>query len=155
MNTSNTPHPVNKVAVLAIILVSYLMTVLDISIVITALPKIEQDMHFTTAELTWVQSLYTLTFGGFLLMGARAGDIFGRRRMLSSAWRCLWPSSLVIGLSPSARWMLSARAIAGRGFGDLLSNPTLALMSTYFAEGQERTRAVRSTTVQRLESARA
>ena len=141
MNTSNTPHPVNKVAVLAIILVSYLMTVLDISIVTTALPKIEQDMHFTTAELTWVQSLYTLTFGGFLLMGARAGDIFGRRRMFVIGLAVFMASSLVIGLSPSAQWMLSARAVQGVGSA-ILAPSTLALMSTYFAEGQERTRAV-------------
>jgi MFS family permease len=66
--------------VLAIILASYLMIVLDISIVITALPMIHSGLHFSATGLSWVQNAYTLAFGGLLLLGARAGDIFGRRR---------------------------------------------------------------------------
>jgi MFS family permease len=73
------PHPA---AVLAIILVSYLMIVLDISIVITALPKMHVALGFSAAGLSWVQNACTLAFGGLLLLGARAGDILGRRRML-------------------------------------------------------------------------
>jgi hypothetical protein len=72
---------IRKAAVLAIILASYLMIVLDISIVITALPKIRQGLGFSATELSWVQTAYTLAFGGLLLLGARAGDLFGRRRM--------------------------------------------------------------------------
>jgi MFS family permease len=71
----------NRIAVLAIILVSYTMIVLDISIVITALPKIRCGLGFSETGLSWVQSAYTLAFGGLLLLGARAGDILGRRRM--------------------------------------------------------------------------
>ena len=67
---------------LAIILATYLMIVLDVSVVIAALPKIETTLHFSPTTLSWVQNAYTLTFGGLLLLGARAGDILGRRRML-------------------------------------------------------------------------
>lgn len=140
-NTTPTTHQSRKAIVLLIILVSYLMLLLDISIVITALPKIEHDLHFTTAELTWVQSLYTLTFGGFLLLAARAGDIFGRKRMFMLGLSLFMLTSLLIGLAPSAEWMLSARAIQGVGAA-ILAPSTLALMSTNFAEGEERTRAV-------------
>jgi MFS family permease len=67
--------------ILAIVLVSYVMIVVDISIVITALPKIRHDVGFSATGLSWVQNAYTLAFGGLLLLGARAGDILGRRRM--------------------------------------------------------------------------
>jgi len=67
--------------VLAIIMASYLMIVIDISIVLTGLPRIQASLGFTPATLSWVQNTYTLAFGGFLLLGARAGDILGRRRM--------------------------------------------------------------------------
>lgn len=79
MTMSQTPG--RKTAVLLIILASYLMIVLDISIVTTALPKIQQGLAFSATELSWVQTAYTLVFGGLLLLGARAGDILGRRRM--------------------------------------------------------------------------
>jgi MFS family permease len=74
--------PINprRVAVLAIILVSHLMIVLDISIVITALPRLQTGLGFCATGLSWVQNAYTQAFGGLLLLGARAGDILGRRR---------------------------------------------------------------------------
>lgn len=71
----------NLTAILLIILVSYAMIVLDISITITGLPKIQQELNFSTIGLSWVQNAYTLSFGGLLLLGARAGDILGRKRM--------------------------------------------------------------------------
>ncbi|MBS1174635.1 MAG: major facilitator superfamily 1 [Burkholderiaceae bacterium] len=141
MTTNTTPYQPRKAIVLTIILVSYLMLLLDISIVITGLPKIEQELNFTTTELTWVQSLYTLTFGGFLLLAARAGDIFGRRRMFVMGLTVFILASVLIGWTQSAEWMLSARAVQGMGAA-ILAPSTLALMSTNFAEGEERTRAV-------------
>jgi hypothetical protein len=78
---------VRQTAVLVIILASYLMIVLDISIVITALPKIRQRLAYSATELSWVQNAYTLAFGGLLRLGARAGDIVGRRRMFAQPWR--------------------------------------------------------------------
>jgi EmrB/QacA subfamily drug resistance transporter len=127
--------------VLAIILVSYLMIVLDISIVITGLPKIRDSLHFTTAELSWVQNAYTLAFGGLLLLGARAGDILGRRRMFIAGLGLFTVASFFIGIAQSAEWLLIARAIQGVGAA-VLAPSTLALLSTNFAEGAERTRAV-------------
>lgn len=131
----------NKSAILAIILVSYVMIVLDISVVLTGLPKIHRDLGFTDVGLAWVQSAYTLTFGGFLLLGARAGDILGRRRMFISGLAIFTLASLAIGISQSSGWMLAWRAIQGIGAA-VLAPSTLALLQTNFAEGEERTRAV-------------
>lgn len=128
-------------AVLAIIIVSYLMIVLDISIVITGLPKIRDELQFSDAGLSWVHSAYTLAFGGFLLLGARAGDILGRRRMFITGLAIFTAASVVIGLAPSPAWLLAARAV--QGFGSAILAPaTLALIQTHFSEGPERTRAV-------------
>lgn len=130
-----------RLPVLAIILVSYLMIVLDISIVITALPKILESLSFSVAGLSWVQNAYTLAFGGFLLLGARAGDILGRRRMFLVGLAIFTLSSVAIGLAQSPAWMLCARALQGVGAA-ILAPSTLALLSTNFTEGAERTRAV-------------
>src|SRR6202522_4310058 len=75
--------PRNRVVVLGIILTTYLMIILDATIVITALPDIHRALHFSSTGLSWVQNAYTLTFGGLLLLGARAGDLLGRRRLFS------------------------------------------------------------------------
>ena len=127
--------------VLAIILVSYLMIVLDISIVITALPKIRDELAFSSAGLAWVQSAYTLAFGGMLLLGARAGDILGRRRMFNAGLALFTLASLAIGVSQSAAWLVAARVVQGVGAA-VLAPSTLALLQTNFAEGPERTRAI-------------
>lgn len=139
MGSSPSRH--NNNAILAIILASYLMIILDVSIVITGLPKILADLHFSATDLSWVQSAYTLTFGGFLLLGARAGDILGRRRMYIIGLAIFTLTSLAIGMSPTAQWMLVARAIQGIGAA-ILAPSTLALLATNFKEGHERTRAV-------------
>jgi MFS family permease len=131
-------HPT---AVLTIILVSYLMMVLDISIVITALPKIHDGLGFSATGLSWVQNAYTLAFGGLLLLGARAGDILGRRRMFVAGIALFTAASLAIGLSQSPAWLIGARALQGVGAA-VLAPSTLALLSTNFAEGPQRTRAV-------------
>lgn len=131
----------NKTAILAIILISYVMIVLDISIVLTGLPKIHHDLGFTDSSLAWVQSAYTLTFGGFMLLGARAGDILGRRRMFTIGLAIFTLSSLAIGISQSAGWLLSWRAIQGLGAA-VLAPSTLALLQTNFSEGEERVKAV-------------
>ncbi|WP_311969630.1 MFS transporter [Pseudomonas baltica] len=126
---------------MAIILISYVMIVLDISVVLTGLPKIHQQLGFSEANLAWVQSAYTLTFGGFMLLGARAGDILGRRRMFVSGLAVFVVASLAIAASHSAIWMLSWRAIQGIGAA-VLAPSTLALLQIHFAEGHERNRAV-------------
>jgi EmrB/QacA subfamily drug resistance transporter len=132
---------VRRTPILAIILVSYLMIVLDISIVITALPMVHRDLSFSATGLSWVQDAYTLAFGGLLLLGARAGDIFGRRRMFVAGIALFTAASLAAGTAQSATWLLSARTLQGVGAA-ILAPATLALLSTNFAEGPERTRAV-------------
>ncbi|MFT4185372.1 MAG: MFS transporter [Rhizobium sp.] len=133
--------PPHKAAILAIILVSYVMIVLDTSVVLTGLPQIHRDLGFTDAGLAWVQSAYTLTFGGFLLLGGRAGDILGRRRMLIAGLGLFTVASLAIGAAPSPAWMIGARAVQGIGAA-ILAPSTLALLQTTFSEGPERTRAI-------------
>jgi EmrB/QacA subfamily drug resistance transporter len=131
----------NRRMVLAIILATYLMIVLDASVVITALPKIHEGLHFSAAELSWVQSAYALTFGGLLLLGARAGDIIGRRTVFVLGIGIFTAASLLGGLAQSPAELLVARAVQGVG-GAIAAPSTLALLTTSFAEGQERTRAL-------------
>ena len=127
--------------VLAIILASYFMIVLDISIVITALPRLQADLAFTPAGLSWVQSAYTLAFGGFLLLGARAGDLLGRRRVFVAGLAVFVLASLAIGAAPSAAWLVTARFVQGTGAA-ILAPATLALLTAHFPPGPGRTRAV-------------
>lgn len=133
--------PSNRNAVLAIVLISAVMIVLDISIVITGLPKIHQELGFTDAGLSWVSNAYTLTFGGFLLLGARAGDILGRRLMFVSGLSIFAAASLAIGFAPSPAWLIAARAVQGLGSA-ILAPSTLALLQTSFPTGPERMRAI-------------
>ncbi len=126
---------------LAIVLAGYLMIVLDVSIVITALPRIHRALGFSATGLSWVQNAYTLAFGGLLLLGARAGDILGRRRMFVIGIGLFTGASLAAGLAQSAAWLLAARAAQGAGAA-IAAPATLALLMTGFPEGPERTRAV-------------
>jgi EmrB/QacA subfamily drug resistance transporter len=138
---SHTAFPAHRIPVLVIVLVSYLMIVLDISIVIAALPKIRDGLQFSATGLTWVHNAYTLAFGGLLLLGARAGDILGRRRTFVSGLALFTVASLAIGLAQSPAWLLGARAVQGAGAA-ILAPSTLALLTTHFREGAERTRAI-------------
>src|SRR5213079_3636611 len=106
-------RPPNSTRLLAIILASYLMIVLDVSIVITALPKIHHALGFSSTGLSWVQNAYTLAFGGLLLLGARAGDLLGRRRMFVAGIALFALSSLAAGAAQSAAWLLATRAVQG------------------------------------------
>ncbi|MES2399071.1 MAG: MFS transporter [Pseudomonadota bacterium] len=147
MSTTTTMQPPQgldasrSAAVLAIIVTSYLMIVVDISIVITGLPKIQRGLGFTHAGLSWVQNTYTLAFGGLLLLGARAGDILGRRRMFIAGIAVFTLASMAIGLAQSPTWLLASRAVQGMGAA-ILAPSTLALISTHFPEGPQRTRAM-------------
>jgi MFS family permease len=128
-------------AVLAIVLVSYTMIVLDISIVITALPKIHYALGFSATALSWVRNAYLLTFGGLLLLGARAGDVIGRRRMFIIVSACSRSPRSPSALRNPRWWLIAARAVQGVGAA-ILAPSTLALLQTSFREGPERTRAV-------------
>lgn len=128
-------------AVLLIIMASYLMIVLDVSIVLTGLPKIRATMEFSRTTLSWVSNAYTLAFGGLLLLGARAGDLFGRRRVFLTGLGVFTLASVAIGAAPNAVWLIAARAVQGAGAA-LLAPATLALLTTHFAEGPQRARAI-------------
>lgn len=142
MNTMPaTVKPSNKAYVLLVIVCSYLLIVLDISIVIAALPRMQLDLGLSAPGLSWVQNAYILAFGGLLLLGARVGDMLGRRRMFIIGLILFTLASLAIGLSQSAEMLIAFRAIQGVGAA-ILAPSTLALLTTNFAAGSERTRAV-------------
>jgi len=126
--------------VLVVILTGQLMIMLDATIVTIALPKISDSLHFTPTSLSWVQNAYTLTFGGLLLLGARAGDILGRRRMFMVGIGLFTLTSLLGGLAQSSGELLAARA--AQGIGAAIAAPsTLALLTSRFTEGPDRLRA--------------
>jgi EmrB/QacA subfamily drug resistance transporter len=117
------------------------MIILDLTVVNIALPSIAQGLHFSEPNLSWVLNAYTLTFGGLLLLGGRAGDILGRRRVFIAAIVLFTAASLAGGLATSAAWLLAARAAQGVG-GAIASPAVLALIAASFSEGRERTRAL-------------
>ncbi|MDX2564587.1 MFS transporter [Streptomyces sp. TX20-6-3] len=117
-----------------------LMVVLDITIVNIALPHIQTALDFSTTSLAWVVNAYTLTFGGLLLLGGRAGDILGRRRVFIFGVLLFGLASLLCGLAQSEWQLLAARALQGVG-GAIASPTSLSLITTTFDEGPERNRA--------------
>src|SRR5271165_4248896 len=126
---------------LAVMLSAQLMIILDATVVNIALPHILTSLQFSRTSLSWVMNAYTLTFGGLLLLGGRAGDILGRRRVFLAGIGLFTLASLVGGPSTSAGMLLAARAAQGAG-GALAAPAVLALIVSGFAEGRERTRAL-------------
>ncbi|SDG73658.1 MFS transporter [Microbacterium pygmaeum] len=132
--------PLHKCAILTIILVSYFMILLDNSVIFTALPSLQADLQLTGTELAWVQNAYTLVFGGLLLLGARAGDILGRKPVFIFGLIVFSVASLLIALSPAGWWLITARAIQGIGAA-IVAPSALSLITATF-QGAERSRAV-------------
>ncbi|KRF44195.1 MFS transporter [Paenibacillus sp. Soil787] len=131
----------SKRIILTIIIACQLIVVLDASIMVTAIPQIGRSLHMTATSLTWVQNGYILPFGGFLLLGARAGDLMGRRRMLSIGIGLFSLTSMLAGLAPTAEFLLVSRAF--QGFSAALATPAaLALLSASFVKEKERSRAI-------------
>ncbi|HKC27937.1 MAG TPA: MFS transporter [Jatrophihabitans sp.] len=127
--------------VLSLILTAQLMVVLDATIVNVALHDIKSALGFSSAGLSWVVNAYTLTFGGLLLLGARAGDILGRRRVFLAGIALFSLASLVGGFAANPTELLAARAV--QGIGAALASPSaLALLMTMFPSARERTRAI-------------
>ena len=126
---------------LLVILTAQLMVVLDATIVNVALPHIEEGLHFSGSGLSWVLNAYLLTFGGFLLLGARSGDLIGRRRTFLAGIAIFSASSLLGGFAVTGSMLLAARA--AQGVGAALAAPSaLALLTTVFSEGSQRVRAI-------------
>lgn len=149
--SSSTQAPVQKAGkarldwraslALAIIVSCQLMLIIDSSIVNVALPSIQRSLDFSSADLAWIPSIYTLVFGGLLLAGARAGDIWGRRRMLLAGIAIFTVASLLGGFAANPAWLLTTRA--AQGLGAALAGPsTLSLIAANFPEGPARNRAL-------------
>ena len=126
---------------LAVILTVQLMLVLDVTVVNIALPQMQEVLHFSQNNLSWVLNAYLLTFGGLLLLGGRMGDLFGRKRLFIGGVALFTLASLTGGLATSAGWLVAARAV--QGIGAALAAPSaLALLMTSFPEGPQRNRAL-------------
>jgi EmrB/QacA subfamily drug resistance transporter len=126
---------------LAVLGIAYLMVVLDVSIVNVALPSIQTDLGFAPEDLQWVVSGYALTFGGFLLLGGRAGDLLGRRRIFMIGLAAFAAFSLLAGLSTSPGMLIFARLMQGAA-GAILSPSVFSIVSVTFREGAERNKAL-------------
>src|SRR5438270_10440267 len=118
-----------------------LMIVLDMTVVNVALPSIRQDLGFSETSLAWVVNAYLLTYGGFLLLGGRLGDIFGHRRLFLSGITLFTAASLACGLSNTQGLLVGARAVQGLG-GAVASAVSLSLMMNLFTEPAERAKAM-------------
>ncbi|MGH3045161.1 MAG: MFS transporter, partial [Gaiellaceae bacterium] len=118
-----------------------LMIVLDVTIVGVALPSIREDLGFSEASLAWVVNAYLITFGGFLLLGGRLGDLFGHRRLFLIGIAVFTLASALCGLATSQEMLIVARAVQGFG-GAVVSAVALSLMMTLFTEPAERAKAM-------------
>jgi EmrB/QacA subfamily drug resistance transporter len=139
MTTPNTPRA--KLLALALLAMTQFVVVLDAAIVNVALPSIGRSLDFSQDNLAWVVNAYTLTFGGFLLLGGRLADLLGRRRMFMYGLVLFSVASLLGGLAQSDVWLIAARALQGLGAA-IVSPAALSIVTNTFAEGAERNRAL-------------
>jgi EmrB/QacA subfamily drug resistance transporter len=131
----------NPWVVLVLICLAQFMVVLDATIVNVALPSIQNDLHLSEASLQWIVNAYTLVFGGFLLLGGRAGDLLGRKRLFLIGLVVFTGASLLDGLASSEGVLVGSRALQGLGAA-LISPAALSIISTTFEEGKERAKAL-------------
>src|SRR3954447_2009067 len=127
--------------VLTLVCLGQFMVVLDISIVNVALPSIQEDLGFSDAGLQWVVNAYTLAFAGFLLLGGRAADLYERRKMFIVGLTLFSLASLAGGFAQDKAMLVGARAVQGLG-GAVLAPATLTILTTSFAAGKDRARAL-------------
>jgi EmrB/QacA subfamily drug resistance transporter len=128
-------------ALLVLVCLAQFMVILDVSIVNVALPSIQDSLDFSDTGLQWVVNAYTLTFAGFLMLGGRACDLFGRRQVFLAGTALFGFASLVCAVADSQPLLLGARALQGLG-GATISPAGLAIIAASFAEGSERNRAL-------------
>src|SRR6266542_1317113 len=140
MNTASS-REVHRWRAFAVLAVSYFMTIVDLTIVNVALPTIGRELYFSESNLQWVVTAYGLTFGGFLLLGGRAADLLGRRRILMLGLALFTAASLGAGLATSAGFLIAMRGL--QGFGAAVVLPAaLSVVMNMFAEGAERNKAL-------------
>ena len=132
---------VNPWLVLVIACLAQFMVVLDITVVNIALPSVQRGLHFSSANLQWVVNGYTLIFGGFLLLGGRAADLLGRKRLFVAGVVLFSAASLLNGLAQSSGMLIVGRGLQGLG-GALVSPAALAIITTTFTDATERTKAL-------------
>jgi EmrB/QacA subfamily drug resistance transporter len=137
-STSSNP---NRWRAFALLAVAYFMTVVDLTIVNTALPTIGRALHFSATNLQWIATAYALTFGGFLLLGGRAADLLGRRRVLMAGLGVFAVASLACALATGDRFLIGARAVQGIGAAVMLPS-ALSIVMNMFQEGPERNKAL-------------
>jgi EmrB/QacA subfamily drug resistance transporter len=134
-------HSTNPWVVLVLICFAQFMVVLDATVVNVALPAIQTDLGMTEANLQWVVNAYTLVFGGFLLLGGRAGDLLGRKRLFLGGVIVFTAASLLDGLATNSATLIGARALQGLGAA-FISPAALAIITTTFKEGADRAKAL-------------
>jgi EmrB/QacA subfamily drug resistance transporter len=135
------PTHINRWRAFALLAVAYFMTIVDLTIVNVSLPTIGRDLHFSSTSLQWVATAYALTFGGFLLLGGRAADLLGRRRVLIAGLAVFSAASLACALATSSAFLIAARAVQGVGAAVMLP-AALSIVMNMFAEGAERNKAL-------------
>ena len=134
-------HDANPWLVLVLVCMAQFMVILDATIVNVALPSIQEDLKMSDADLQWVVNAYALTFGGFLLLGGRAGDLIGRKRVFLVGVVVFTVASLLNGLAPSSEALILFRGLQGLGAA-LIAPAALSIITTTFEEGAERTKAM-------------
>ncbi len=131
----------NPWVVLVIACLAQFMVVLDATVVNIALPSVQHGLHFSVADLQWVVNGYTLIFGGFLLLGGRAADLIGRKRLFVAGVILFSLASLLNGLAQTSGMLIAGRALQGLG-GALVSPAALSIVTTTFTDGEQRTKAL-------------
>jgi EmrB/QacA subfamily drug resistance transporter len=131
----------NRWLVLVLVCIAQFMVILDATIVNVALPSIQHGLHFSATSLQWIVNAYALVFGGFLLLGGRASDLLGRQRLFIAGVVVFTAASLINGLATSSGVLIAGRALQGLGAA-LVSPAALSIVTTTFAEGKERTKAL-------------
>src|ERR1700760_459644 len=137
----STPSARGKNLALLLLAMTQFVIVIDASIVNVALPSIGAHLHFARDDLSWVVNSYTLTFGGFLLLGGRMADLLGRRRMFMLGLIVFSLASFAGGIAQSEAWLIAARAVQGLGAA-IVSPAAASILTPTFAEGAERNRAL-------------
>src|SRR6201996_751538 len=138
---SDPTRPAHPTATLLLACLAQFMVILDVSVVNVALPAIRNGLHFSEVDLQWVVNAYTVTFAGFLLLGGRAADMLGRRRVFVVGLVLFALASLAGGIADSQAVLIGARAIQGLG-GAIIAPASLSILTTTFPEGHARNRAV-------------
>jgi EmrB/QacA subfamily drug resistance transporter len=138
---THTAPPIKRWRAFALLAIAFFMTIIDLTIVNVSLPTIGRDLHFTQTNLQWVATAYALAFGGLLLLGGRAADLLGRRRVLMVGLTLFTAASLACGLARSEGFLIATRAVQGVGAAIMLP-AALSIVMNMFGEGAERNKAL-------------